>query len=78
MMAKLIKAHFICVNLSIEFDHKTWTIYGKNVSMFMSYVAFLGHSKIGILIYDCVHISDDLKKSIWTKLQILILFYMIW
>lgn len=45
MMAKLTKVYNSGDILT--FNDKTWT-HSKNVSLFRSYVAFLGHRKVGI------------------------------
>ena len=52
MMAKLKKNYNTNVKLSIKFDHKTWTCYGKNASMIKSYAAYLDRIKVSILIDD--------------------------
>lgn len=43
MMAKLIKVRNTNAKLSIKFDHKIDTCYGKNASLFRSYMTHLGH-----------------------------------
>lgn len=59
MMTELTKVCNICVKLSIEFDHKKWTCYGKNVSLFRSYVMFFGRNKVSILLDDWSQASED-------------------
>lgn len=52
MIAKLTKVRNTNVEFVVEFDHNTWTCYGKNASFFRSYTSFLGHNKFSILIDD--------------------------
>lgn len=49
-MTKLRKVYNTGVKLSIKFDHKIWFFYGKNASLFSSYVAYIGPSKVSIFI----------------------------
>lgn len=75
MMARLTKVHNTDVKLTTEFNDKTSTCYGMNSSLFMSYVVFLGRSKMNIWIDDWIQVSVDLKESIWTNIKVF--FYMI-
>lgn len=52
MMTRLTKVHNSGDELLVDFNPGTWTCYGENSSLFKSYVVFLRHIKVSILIDD--------------------------
>ncbi|CAL5208382.1 unnamed protein product [Lathyrus oleraceus] len=56
--------------LSVEFSVVHIILYDPHSSLFKSYVVFLGHNKVNILLDDWKDVPDGVKKSIWTIVQL--------
>ncbi|CAL5195472.1 unnamed protein product [Lathyrus oleraceus] len=70
MMATLIKVRNLGVKIPIEFRVFHTVLDGLNSSQFKSYIAFLGRRKVSILLDDWKDVSDEVKNSIWTDVQL--------
>ena len=55
----------------IEFDSFYRVVDCEHYSTFKSYVAFLGRSKVSILINDWKQVDENVKESIWTDVKVL-------
>lgn len=74
-MAKLTKVRKSSLRLPIEFSSVYTILNGPHSSLFKSYVAFLGRSKVNILLDDWKDVTYEVKNSIWTDVQVLILIF---
>lgn len=61
--------------LLVEFSVVHIILDGPHSSLFKSYVAFFEHNKVNILLDDWKDVPDEVKKSIWTSVQVLILIF---
>lgn len=68
-MAKLTKVCKSGVRLLIEFSVVYAILDGPQSLLFKSYVAFLEHSKVNILLDDWKNVTNEVKKSIWTDVK---------
>lgn len=74
-MAKLTKVCKLCVILLVEFSFIYIILDGPHSSLFKSYVAYLGCSKVNILLDNWKDVTDEVKNSIWTDIRVLILIF---
>lgn len=72
MMDKLTKVHNLGVKLPVEFSVFNTAMDGPNSSLFKSYVVLLGRGKVSILLDDWKDVSNEVKNSIWTDVQVVI------
>ncbi|CAL5192672.1 unnamed protein product [Lathyrus oleraceus] len=70
MMAKLTKVCNSSVKTLVEFSIVYTILDGPHSSLFKSYVAFIGCSKVIILLYDWKDIANKVKTSIWADVQL--------
>ena len=57
--------------IPIEFDSFYRVVDCEHYCTFKSYVAFLGRSKVSILIDDWKQVDEDVKDSIWKDIKVL-------
>ncbi|CAL5211859.1 unnamed protein product [Lathyrus oleraceus] len=69
MMTKLTKVRKSGVRLSVEFSSINTILDGPHSLLFKSYVAFLGCSKVNMLLDDWKDVTYEVKNSIWTDVQ---------
>lgn len=74
-MAKLTKDRNSGNKLSIKFNVIYSIVDFPYYSPFKSYVAFIGRSKVNILINDWKEAPEDVKERIWTNILVLILIF---
>lgn len=72
-MAQLAKVHKSGVKYLIELSDVYTILDGPHTSVFKSYVVFLGHAKVSILINDWKDVSTKVKDNIWIHVKLLIL-----
>lgn len=75
MMDTLTKFLNSGVRIPVEFSVIHIILDGPHSSLFKSYVVFLGRSKVKILLDDWKDVPDEVKKSIWTYVQVLVLIF---
>lgn len=70
MMAKLTKVCKSGVRLWVEFNVVYNILDGPHSSLFNSYVVFLGHIRVIILLDDWKDVTNEVKNNIWTDVQV--------